>query len=132
MAFQPFPAYFQGLLKEIKKQCIQRRVKGWGGKGKVRLGVHVMWRRSFLPYVEIQSTRECSGVEYQYSCYINKNNGGIMAIISFSTSRSDMAILHPLRFLKAYIRMETAGLKLYSRALQVFFFNITFYCLEFF
>lgn len=62
MAFQPFPVYFQGLLKEKKmKQCV--RGGGWGGMSKVRLGVHVMWRGSHLPCLEIQSSREGSELE---------------------------------------------------------------------
>lgn len=102
MTFQPCPAYFQGLLKEKKiKQCV---LGGWwGGEGKV-LGVHMMWKGSLLPFLEIGSSGEGSDIKVSVFM-LHKYHSLIMAIISFTGSKIDMTLLHPLHFLKVYLRM---------------------------
>lgn len=85
-----------------KKTKLRIRGGGWGGEGKVRVGIWVMWRGSLLPCPEIHSSREGSKVEVVFMLH---NHGRVMAIIGFSSSRINMAILHPVHFLKAYLRM---------------------------
>lgn len=60
--FSALSSIFSRAFKGKKtKQCVKR--EGWGGEGKERLGVYVMWRGSLLPCLEIHSSGEGLEVE---------------------------------------------------------------------